>query len=98
MGCCGSLPEAETFLIAQPQSDNDIHSHIIPYLPRSLQMDDWSGLTPWAVSTGVGDRGAGLAVTLTISDEAGQAVARLHMPPYASFGIGAHVTDGAGRV
>jgi len=61
-------------------------------------MDDWSRLTPWAVSTGVGDKGAGPAVTLTISDEAGQVVARLHMPPYASFGIGALLTDGAGRV
>lgn len=96
MGCGSSLPEAETFLIAQPQSDGD--SHIISNLPRSLLMDDWSSLTSWAVSTGVGNEGAGPAVTLTISNEAGQAVARLHMPPYASFGIGAHLTDGAGGV
>ena len=98
MGCCSSkLPDAETFLVAPPAPED----HLLPGLPTKLTLDDWDAAwkstitNAWSVDTG--DKGVGNEVTLSVFDADGNVVAKLNMPRWHSFGVGATMTDAAGN-
>jgi hypothetical protein len=94
--CCAKMPDAEAFLVNNMEGQPA--EHLIPGLPQALAMDDWQRLVPDFVSTSVGYEGVGNEHTLSVSDAAGKVVARLRMPRYSSFGVGATMTDAAGTV
>ena len=85
--CCAQMSDVEAFLVHHVEGQPS--DHLIPALPAALKMDDWQRLTPDFVSTGVSDAGTGEEHTLTVTDAGGNMVSRLHMPRYASFGVGA---------
>ena len=85
MGCAGSLPEAEEYLIAQSvPTDGQLLA-----APTTLRM------TGWPIGIGLGGKERAI---LTICDLNDTPVATLLMPPQQSFGVGASLMDPAGNV
>ena len=102
MGCCMSkVPDAETFLVNHMEGQLAPEDHLLPGLPTKLEMDDWETVwkshatSGWAVPS---NEGVGNEETLAVSDADGNVVAKLNMPRYRSFGVGATMTDAAGNV
>jgi len=84
MGCVGSLPEAEVYLVAQS----------VPTYGQLLAAPTTLRMTGWPVGTGCG----GMERELTICDLNDTSVTTLQMPKQESFGLGASLRDPTGNV
>mmetsp|Transcript_53353 Transcript_53353/g.114662 ORF Transcript_53353/g.114662 Transcript_53353/m.114662 type:complete len:222 (+) Transcript_53353:96-761(+) len=91
MGCCGSLPKAEDFLVEQTMAA----TYLIPGLPPDLTMDAWQHTC--AGKLGPDDRPQGVGGPQSLSIYGETPLAKLNMPPQMSLGIGADLLDAKGN-